>query len=121
MAGEGQYKEQAKYQWDKLDMEGCRLINGMLTATPEKVEWPEDAEPKFTRKRTTRAIRVANDTNMKRYMYHDNNIVATGEPIQLETSDTFFDFCYHPERKENIKIVAPARSEAEYVVTAVDH
>ena len=93
MAGEGQLKEQTKYQWDRLDMEGHRIRNEILTATPEKVEWPEDTKPKFTRKRTTRAIRAAYDTKMKRYMYHDNSIVAAGEPIRLETAGTFFHFC----------------------------
>ena len=50
MAGEGQLREQTKYQWDWLDMERCKIINKILTATPERVEWPEGAEPKFTRK-----------------------------------------------------------------------
>ena len=49
MAGEGQLKEQANYQWDRLDTEGCKLISKILTATPEKVKWPEGTEPKFTR------------------------------------------------------------------------
>ena len=40
----------------------------------------------------------------------DNNIVAPGEPIRLELADAFFHFCYHPERKEHIKI-------DKYVVT----
>ena len=85
-------------------MEGCRIINEILTATLEKIEWPEDTEPNFTRKRTTRAIRVAYNTKTKRYMYHDNSIVAAGEPIRLETADAFFHFCYHLDRKEHIKI-----------------
>ena len=50
---------------------------------------------------------------MKRYMYHDNNVVAAGEPIRLETSDTFFYFCYHPERKEYIRIKSPMRLETD--------
>ena len=89
MAGEGQLREQAKYQWDRLDMEGCKILNKILTATPERVEWLEGAEPKFTRKKTSKATRVAYDTKTKRYTYHDNNVVAAGEPIRLETSDTF--------------------------------
>ena len=36
MAGEGQLKEQAKYQWDRLNVEGCKIINEILTATPER-------------------------------------------------------------------------------------
>ena len=59
MAGEGQLKEQAKYQWDRLDAEGCKIIKEILTATLEKVKWPEGTEPKLTRKRTTKATRVA--------------------------------------------------------------
>ena len=45
--------------------------------------------------------------------------MAPGEPIRLELKDTFFHFCYHPERKEHIKIDTPARLEADakYVVT----
>ena len=83
MAGEGQLKEQAKYQWDRLDAEGCKIINEILTATPERVEWSEGVEPKFMRKRTSEATRVSYDTKMKRYMYHNNNVVAAGEPIRL--------------------------------------
>ena len=120
MAGEGQLKEQAKYQWDRLDTEGCKIMNKILTATPEKVKWPEGTEPKFTRKRTTKANRVAYNTKTKRYTYHNNSAVAAGEPIRLETSDTFFHFCYHTDRKEHIRIELPARLEtdAKYVVTA---
>ena len=119
MVGEGQWKEQAKHQSDRLDMKGRRIVNKILTATPKKVEWPEDTEPKFTKKRTTRAIRPAYDTKTNRYMYYDNNIVAPGEPIRLELADAFFHFCYHPERKEHIKIDTPARldADAKYVVT----
>ena len=56
-------------------------------------------------------------------MYYDNNIVALGEPIRLELADAFFHFCYHPERKEHIKIDTPARLEADakYVVTVSNY
>ena len=93
--------------------------NKILRAKAEKVEWPEDEEPKFTRKRTTKATRVAYNTKTKKYTYHDNKVVAAGEPIRLEISDSFFHFCYHPERKEHIKINTPARLEADakYVIT----
>ena len=119
MAGEDQLKEQAKHQWDRLDTEEHRIVNKILTATPKKVEWPEDTEPKFTKKRTTRAIRSVYNTKTKRYMYYDNNIVAPGESIRLELADAFFQFCYHPERKEHIMIDTPARLEADarYVLT----
>ena len=81
--------------------------------------WPEGAEPKFTRKRTPKATRVAYDTKTKRYTYQDNNAVAAGEPIRLETSDAFFHFGYHPERKEYIRIKSQTRLEtdAKYVTT----
>ena len=82
MAGEGKLKEQGKYQLDRLDSGGHKIINEILTATPERVEWPEGAEPKLTRKRTSTATRVSYDTKTKRYTYH-NNVVAAGEPIRL--------------------------------------
>ena len=37
----------------------------LLTTEAEKVEWPEDAEPKFIRKKATRATKVAYNTKMK--------------------------------------------------------
>ena len=81
---EGQLKEQAKYQWNRLDAEGpCRIINEILTATPEKVEWLKGVEPKFMRKRTSKATRISYNTKTKRYMYHNNNVAAAGEPIRL--------------------------------------
>ena len=39
-----------------------KVVNKILTATPKKVEWPEDTEPKFPYKRTTRAIRSVYNT-----------------------------------------------------------
>ena len=110
---------QTKYQWDRLNVEGCKIINKILTATPEKVEWLEGTEPKFTRKTTTKATRVAYDTKMKRYTYHNNSVIVAREPISLETSDAFFHFCYHPERKQHIRIESPARLEtdAKYIAT----
>ena len=38
--GEGQLKDQAKYQWDRLDAEGRKIIKKILIATPLNVEWP---------------------------------------------------------------------------------
>ena len=119
MVGEGQLKEQAKHQWERLDAEGCKIINNLLTAAMEKVEWPEDAEPKFTRKRATKATKVAYDSKTKRNTYYDNKVVTTGEPIRLEIPDLFLYFCYHPVRKEYIRINASSRREADtkYIVT----
>ena len=55
----------------------------------------------------------------KRYIYNDTSTVAPGEPIRLELLEAFFHFCYHPERKEHIKIDTPAGWEtgAKYIVT----
>ena len=43
-----------------------------------------------------------------------------GEPIRLDTPDSFLYFSYHLVKKEYIKINAPTRHEpdAKYVVTA---
>ena len=82
----------------------CNLINGILTVEAEKIEWPEDAEPKFTKKRATSAIRSAYDTKTKRYIYNNTNTVAPSKPIRLELGDVLFHFCYHLVRKEHVKI-----------------
>ena len=99
-------------------MEGCSLINEILTVETEKVEWPANAEPKFMKKKTSKAIRSAYDSKMKRYIYNDTSTMAPGEPIRLELSEAFFHFCYHPERKEHIKIETLAGQETgtKYVV-----
>ena len=68
MVGEGQLKEQARQQWERLDVEGHQIINEVLTADTEKVEWPEDGEPKFTRKRASKATKVAYNAKTKKYM-----------------------------------------------------
>ena len=65
MVEEGQLKEKAKHQVDRLNVEGHRIINKVLTADAEKVVWPGDAELKFTRKRTTKATRVEYDSKKK--------------------------------------------------------
>ena len=36
MAGEGQFREQAKKQWEKLDAEGCKIINDLLVADTDR-------------------------------------------------------------------------------------
>ena len=50
MAGESQLKEQAKTQWERLDLEGLNLIKGILITGTEEVEWQTNAEPKFQKK-----------------------------------------------------------------------
>ena len=58
--------EQAKKQWERLDTEGHKIINNLLTTDVERVEWLENMEPKFTRKRGTKMTKVACDTKTKR-------------------------------------------------------
>ena len=55
MVAESHLKEKAKYQWDRLDVEGRDLINGILTAETEEGEWPANAEPKFTKKENSKS------------------------------------------------------------------
>ena len=45
----------------------------------ERVEYPEDTEPKFTRKRATKATKVAYDSKTKRYTYYNNKAITAGE------------------------------------------
>ena len=51
MSGEGQYREQAKKQWEKLDTEGHKIINDLIVADKDRTIWPENTEPKFTRRK----------------------------------------------------------------------
>ena len=111
MVGESHQKEKANLQWDRLDMEGHSLINKILTAETKKVEWPDNAEPKFTKKRTAKAIRMAYNSKTKRYIHNDTSTLAPSKPIRLELSEAFFHFCYYPERKEYIKIDTPPGRE----------
>ena len=96
------------------------MINELLTIDAEKVDWPENIEPKFTRKRGTKVIKVSYNTKMKRYTYYDNKSVTAGEPIRLDIPDVFLYFSYHLVKKEYIKIDAPSKHkpDAKYVVTA---
>ena len=120
MAGKGQLMKEAKKQWKRFNAEGQKIINDMITVDTEKVEWPENMEPKFIRKRGTKVTKVSYDKKTKRYMYYDNKSVTGGEPIRLDIPDAFPYFSYHPVKKEYIKIDAPSRDEPDtkYVVTA---
>ena len=51
MSGEGQFREQAKKQWEKLDAEGRKIINDLLISDKDRTVWPENTEPKFTGKK----------------------------------------------------------------------
>ena len=119
MAGESHLMEQARKQWGRLDAEGRKIINDLLTTDAERVEWPENTEPKFTRKKGTKMTKVAYDTKTKRYTYYDKT-VPVGEPIRIDIPDSFICFSYHPAKKEYVVINTPNRLEpdAKYIVTA---
>ena len=74
MAGESHLMEQRKKQWEKLNAEGRKIINDLLTTEAERIEWPENMEPKFTRKRGTKMTKVAYDTKTKRYTYFNKTV-----------------------------------------------
>ena len=40
--------EQAKKQWEKIDAEGHKIKNNLITEDTERTIWPENTEPKFT-------------------------------------------------------------------------
>ena len=65
MSGEGQFREQAKKQWEKLDAEGHKIINDLLVADKDRIVWPENTEQKFTRKKGEKLIKVAFDKKRK--------------------------------------------------------
>ena len=48
MVGESQLVEQAKKQWEKIDAEGHKIINDLITEDTEGAVWPENMKPKFT-------------------------------------------------------------------------
>ena len=119
MAGESHLMEQAKKQWEKLDAEGRKIINDLLMTEAERIELPENMEPKFIRKRGTKMTKVIYNTKTKRYTYF-NKTVPAGEPIRLDIPDSYIYFSYHPAKKEYIVINTPNRLEpnTKYVVTA---
>ena len=95
MAENSHLVEQAKKQWERLDGEGHKIINNLLTTDAERIEWPENTEQKFTRKKGTKMTKVIYDTKTKRYTYY-NKTVTAGEPIRLDIPDSFIYFSYHP-------------------------
>ena len=110
--------EQAKKQWEKLNAEGGKIMNDLLTTDAERVEWPENIEPKFTRKKGTKMTKIAYNTKTKQYTYYDK-AVTVGEPISLDIPDSFIYLCYHRVKKEYVVINTPNRLEldAKYIVT----
>ena len=95
MAEESHFMEQAKKQWEKIDTEGHKIINDLITEDTERTVWLENTEPKFTGKKGTKMTRVTYDTRAKRYTYQDNT-VPEGEPIRLDTPDLYIYSSYHP-------------------------
>ena len=69
MSGEGQYREQAKKRWEKLDVEGRKIINNLIVADKDGTIWLENTEPKFTGKKGAKLIKVAFDTKSKKYTH----------------------------------------------------
>ena len=119
MAGESQLMEQAKKQWEKIDVEGCKIINDLITEDKERTVWPENTEPKFTGKKGTKMTRVTYDTKTKKYT-HQEKAVPAGELIRLDIPDSYIYFSFHPTKNEYVMIDLPNRHEpdAKFVVTA---
>ena len=122
MSGEGQYREQAKKQWKKLDAEGCKIINDLIVADKDRTIWPENTEPKFTGKKGMKLIKVAFDTKSKKYThaYEEKEEEPVDEAIRLDIPDVHIYFCFHPTNNEYVVIDMPNRQEpdAKYIVTA---
>ena len=120
MLGEGQLREQAKKQWERIDAEGRKIINDLLVADKERTVWPENTEPKFTGKKGTKLIKVAFNTKIKRYTHaHKGKEVPVEEPIRLDIPDSYIYFSFHPTKNEYVVIDTPNRQEpnAKYVIT----
>ena len=121
MLGEGQLREQAKKEWERIDMEGHQIINDLIVADKERTVWLENTEPKFTGKKGTKLIKVAFDTKIKRYTHvHKGKEVPVEEPIRLNIPDSYIYFSFHPTKNEYVMIDAPIRQEpdANYIITA---
>ena len=119
MVGESQLMEQAKKQWEKIDAEGRKIINDLITEDTERTVWLENTEPKFTGKKGAKMTRVTYDTKAKRYT-HQENTVPAGELIRLDIPDLYIYFSYHPTKQEYVVIDAPNRHEpdAKFIATA---
>ena len=119
MVGEGQLREQAKKQWEKIDAEGHKIINDLLVADKERTVWPENTEPEFTGKKGTKMTKVAYDTKIKRYT-HEGKEIPVEEPNRLDIPDSYIYFSFHPTKNEYAVIDTPNRWEpnAKFIVTA---
>ena len=122
MVGEGQFREQAKKQWEKLDAEGRKIINDLLVADTDRTVWPENTEPKFTRKKGDKLTKVVFDTKSKKYThaYEEREEVPAKEAIRLDIPNAHIYFCFHPTKNEYVVIDAPNWREpnAKCVITA---
>ena len=121
MSREGQFREQAKKQSEKLDAEGRKIINDLLVADKDRTAWLENIEPKFTRKKGTKLIKVALDTKSKKYTHaYKEKEVPVEEAIRLDILDSYIYFSFHPTKNVYVVIDAPNSWEpnAKYVVTA---
>ena len=116
MAGESQLMEQTRKQWEKIDAEGRKIFNDLITEDTERTVWPENMEPKFTGRK---GAKMTYDTKAKRYTYQENTVPA-GELIRLDIPDSYIYFSYHPTKQKYIMIDAPNRHEpnAKFIVTA---
>ena len=70
----------------KLDAEGHKIINDLIVADKDRTIWLENTEPKFTRKKGAKLIKVAFDTKSKKYMhaYEEKEEVPVEEAIRLD-------------------------------------
>ena len=102
MAAQGQFREQAKTQWEKLDAEGHKIINDLLVADTDRRVWPENTEPKFTGKKGDKLIKVVFHTKSKKYThaYEEREEVPAEEAIRLDIPDAHIYFCFHPTKSK---------------------
>ena len=98
------------------------IINNLLVADRDKITWPENKEPRFTRKKGEKLIKVAFNTKSKKYThaYEEKIEVPAEEAIRLDIPNACIYFCFHPTKNEYVMINTPNRQEpnANYVITA---
>ena len=111
LSGEGQFREQAKKQWEELDTEGCKIINDLLVSDKDRTVWPENKELKFTGKKGTKLIKVAFNTKTKKntQLYKEKEEVPVKEPIRLDIADSYIYFSFHPTKNGYVVIDTPNR------------
>ena len=119
MAGESHLMKEAKKQWENLDAEGRKIINVLITADTERTVWPENMEPKFTRKKGAKMMQKKLHMTQRQRDTHQEKTVPAGEPIRLDIPNSYIYFTYHPTKKEYVMIDAPNRlkPDTKYVVT----